>query len=384
MTNLDFYDQKQLIPMFRDQARQLGFADLAITEARVRGQKERLDAWLAAGYQGDMHWMASKGIARYEVRHLLPDTESVIIVRMNYRQPDDRPAKVLSEPDLAYVARYAMGRDYHKVLRKRLLLLAKAMTSVLEPQFRESGSDTKCLRFRPIVDSAPLLEKPLAAQAGLGWIGKNTLLLSEEGSWFLLGLLLTNLRLPTTDARMTNACGKCQACLTVCPTRAFPAPYILDARLCISYLTIEHKGSIPRELRSALGNRVFGCDDCQLVCPWNRFAHFTDESAYKPRHGLDTAQLIDLFVWTPEEFDLRTRGSAIRRTGYTGWRRNLAVALGNAPSDLRVVEALKTARRDAEPLLLEHIDWALQEQSKPVMGRPRWPQTIKETVKHVR
>lgn len=365
MADLDLQEARHLPGMLRDRAKELGFADLAITGPLVRGQEARLDAWLANGYQGEMHWMASPGISRHKTEHLLPGTRSLLIVRMNYRRADDRPRKLLQKPQQAYVARYALGRDYHKILRKRLLRLAEAVAAVAAPLLEEEGQDPGLLRFRPIVDSAPLLEKPLAAQAGLGWTGKNTLLLTDDGSWFLLGLLLTNLRLAKTDTEITDKCGACRACLSICPTQAFPAPYVLDARRCISYLTIENPGTIPREFRPAMGNRVFGCDDCQLVCPWNRFAQFTSEADFKPRQQLDTAGLLELFLWTREEFELRTRGSAVRRAGYTGWRRNLAVALGNAPPDLRVTEALRAARAKACPLLLEHIDWALEEQSKP-------------------
>lgn len=370
MTSLDLHRERRLLPELQKQARRLGFADLAVTSAEVRGQKEKLADWLAKGYQGDMHWMARAGIARYRTGHLLPGAASALVVRMNYRPPHDRPAEVLRTPERAYIARYALGRDYHKVLRRRLRRLAEAMQEVVAPLLDER--DARQLRFRALVDTAPLLEKPLAAQAGLGWIGKNTLLLTAEGSWFLLGLLLTNLRLPHTRNRPAEACGQCQACLSICPTQAFPAPYVLDARRCISYLTIENRRSIPEQLRPAIGNRVFGCDDCQLVCPWNRFARLSDEAEFRPRHGLDTAQLIALFGWTRVEFELRTRGSAIRRAGYFGWRRNLAVALGNAPPDPRARAALQAARGDAEPLLLEHIDWALREQAKPAADSPGW------------
>ena len=261
----------------------------------------------------------------------------------------DRMAEVLASPGKAYLSRYALGRDYHKLIRKRLQQLAERMQATIGP-----------FGYRAFVDSAPVLEKALAQQAGLGWIGKNTLLLNKQaGSWFFLGELFTDLPLPLDAPHEREHCGRCQACLDVCPTAAFVGPRQLDARRCISYLTIELKGAIPEELRPLIGNRVFGCDDCQLVCPWNRFARPTAQGDFQPRHGLDNAELAELFRWNEEEFLARTEGSPLRRAGYERWLRNLAVGLGNAPSSIPVLEALELRREHPSALVREHVEWAL-------------------------
>ena len=283
---------------------------------------------------------------------LVEGTQRVILVRMNYLPEDTSITEVLRDKKRAYIARYTLGRDYHKLVRARLKQLGNWLVE---------RADTD-VQFRPFVDSAPILERPLARQAGLGWIGKHTLLLNREaGSWFFLGSLFTNLPLPIDAPESDEHCGRCSACLDVCPTGAFPQPYVLDARRCISYLTIEYRGSIPLELRPLMGNRVFGCDDCQLICPWNRFAKRSSEEDFQPRHRLEQADLIELFSWDEAQFLSKTEGSAIRRTGYQGWMRNLAVALGNGPRSEAAVAALKERRGQISELVDEHIDWALEQ-----------------------
>jgi len=283
---------------------------------------------------------------------LVEGTQRVILVRMNYLPEDTSITEVLRDKKRAYIARYTLGRDYHKLVRARLKQLGNWLVE---------RADTD-VQFRPFVDSAPILERPLARQAGLGWIGKHTLLLNREaGSWFFLGSLFTNLPLPIDAPESDEHCGRCSACLDVCPTGAFPQPYVLDARRCISYLTIEYSGSIPLELRPLMGNRVFGCDDCQLICPWNRFAKRSSEEDFQPRHRLEQADLIELFSWDEAQFLSKTEGSAIRRTGYQGWMRNLAVALGNGPRSEAAVAALEERRGQISELVDEHIDWALEQ-----------------------
>lgn len=343
-------------------AGELGFSAWGVAGVDGLGaHRERLDAWLAKGFHGSMGYMARHRDLRGEPLRLDPGAASVISLRLDYLPPGAPPSACLAEPGLAYVSRYALGRDYHKVVRGKLKRLAQRLSAWLAARGHEG------LRARPFADSAPLLEKALAEQAGLGWIGKNTLLLNEgAGSWFFLGELLTNLPLPPSERRAESRCGSCAACIEVCPTGALVAPYQLDARLCISYLTIEQKGSIAPELRPLMGNRVFGCDDCQLVCPWNRYAAVSGEGDFQPRHGLDTAGLLGLFAWTREEFLARTEGSAIRRAGYHGWLRNLAVALGNAVAAGEAAGPIRRAlkaRLGLSPLVDEHIHWALAQTS---------------------
>jgi epoxyqueuosine reductase len=307
-----------------------------------------------------MEYMQRHGTKRSRPAALVPGTARVISARMDYWPGEAQDAKgVLADRARGYVARYALGRDYHKVLRTRLEKLAQAVAERVGPH-----------GHRVFVDSAPVLEKALARNAGLGWIGKHTNLLDRDaGSWFLLGEVFTDLPLPV-DSAVTEHCGTCRACLDVCPTGAILAPYELDARRCISYLTIELRGAIPEELREAVGNRIFGCDDCQLFCPWNKFAKPTGVGDFAVRHGLDGAALVDLFAWSETEWQDRTAGSAIRRAGYEGWLRNIAVALGNAPSDARITAALRARRDDASPVVREHVRWALgrQERARPVAG----------------
>lgn len=345
---------------------ELGFDDVGICDTRLDGYREKLLQWLADDYHGDMAWMADHGDMRYTPESLLPGTARIISVRMNYLPQNSQHIKTLKEPNKAYIARYAMGRDYHKLMRKRLATLAGNINKAA----LEAGLTNPTQRA--FVDSAPVLERPLAEKAGLGWIGKNTLVLQREaGSWFFLGEIFTSLPLPVDQRHNKDLCGTCTACLKVCPTDAFPEPYTLDARRCISYLTIENKGAIPEEFREPIGNRVFGCDDCQAICPWNKYAHTSTEKDFSPRHQLDNCDLLTLFLWDEETFLKNTEGSAIRRIGYQGWQRNLAVGLGNAPASDAIIKALIAKRTQASALVREHIDWALVRQHNPNHRRKR-------------
>ena len=346
-------DKPALVEQIRQLGHQLGFQQIGITHTQLEPAGARLQQWLARGYHGTMDWMANHGDTRWRPEQLVTGTVSVICARMNYLPPESGILATLRDGEQAYLSRYALGRDYHKVVRKRLAALARGIEQLCGHPVVQ----------RPFVDSAPVMEKPLAEQAGLGWIGKNTLLLNRQaGSWFFLGELYTTLTLPPDAPMPEKQCGQCRACIKICPTDAFPEPYVLDARRCISYLTIEHRGPIPLELRQALGNRVFGCDDCQIVCPWNRFAKATDETDFHPRHNLDNSALADLFGWTEQQFLANTAGSAIRRIGYERWLRNLAVGLGNARPSIKVTQVLRARLDSASPLLREHILWALDQQ----------------------
>jgi epoxyqueuosine reductase len=331
------------------EAQALGFARLGVADVCIPEDEQHLVRWLADGFQGEMHYMARHGRKRSHPEELVAGTLRVISVRMDYWPGDAASAEqTLADPTSAYVSRYALGRDYHRIMRQRLQRLASAL----------------CVRFghfgyRVCVDTAPVLERALAREAGLGWIGKHTNLIAKDaGSYFFLGEILTDLPLPP-DAPASEHCGSCTACISACPTGAIVAPYRLDARRCISYLTIEHRSAIPVELRSAMGNRIYGCDDCQLVCPWNKFARSASHPDFKTRHRLDASGLVELFAWSEAEFELRSRGSAIRRIGYAQWLRNIAVALGNAPTSAAVIGALRSRRPQAPELVREHIDWAL-------------------------
>ena len=343
-------DMSLLTRDIRRWAQELGFQQTGISDINLDNDEARLMDWLAKGYHGEMHYMAEHGVKRSRPDMLLPGTMRVISVRMDYR-PDslaDEQA-VLDNPAQAYISRYALGRDYHKLMRKRLQQLA----SRIEKAVGE-------FNYRVFVDSAPVLEKAIAQNAGLGWQGKHTNIINREaGSWFFLGEIYTDLPLPVDTPEIENHCGTCEACIDICPTKAIIAPYVLDARRCISYLTIELKGSIPVELRPMMGNRIYGCDDCQMVCPWNKFAQQTTEADFVPRNGLDSATLIELFNWTEEEFLTRTEGSAIRRAGYENWLRNIAVALGNTSKTESVVTELKNKTSHASAIVREHAEWAL-------------------------
>jgi len=330
---------------------ELGFQQLGISDIQLDAAENRLAEWLKAGFHGKMEYMSRHGQKRSRPDRLLAGTVRVISARMDYLPEEEySPTDLLNIDSRAYIARYALGRDYHKVLRSRLQKLADRIEA-------EVGS----FGYRVFVDSAPVLEKPLAQKAGLGWIGKHTNLINKDaGSWFMLGEIYTDIPLPT-DTAAPDHCGSCQSCIDVCPTGAIVAPYVLDARRCISYLTIELKGTIPVEFRSAIGNRIFGCDDCQLFCPWNKFARHSGEVDFAPRHGLESADLVNLFAWDEDVWEKNMRGSAIRRAGYEGWLRNIAIALGNANSCGRVIAALRSRLEHPSPIVREHVQWALQQ-----------------------
>ncbi len=361
-------DLNQLAADIKIWGRELGFQQVGITDIDLGDAETRLQEWLAKGYHGSMEWLTAHDNKRSRPADLVPGTVRVISVRMDYLPGDTEQIKTLKDPTKAYVSRYTLGRDYHKLIRKRLSTLAKQIDDALPANFPREHEWLN----RAFVDSAPVMERPLAEKAGLGWQGKHTLILnSTAGSWFFLGEIFTFLPLPIDQPDQPNQCGECTACLKVCRTDAFTAPYELDARRCISYLTIENKGAIPLEFREPIGNRVFGCDDCQAICPWNKYAQFTQETDFLPRHGLANSDLVTLFNWTEKEYLANTEGSAIRRIGYEGWLRNLAVGLGNAPSDVRIIEALQTKRESVSALVQEHIDWALAQQAKVNYRRKR-------------
>ena len=341
----------ELAGSIREWGRELGFQQIGIAGVEIAADEARLMRWLEQGRHGAMDYMQRHGRRRARPQEVIPGTLRVIAARMDYLPPHARDAEaVLADAESAYVSRYALGRDYHKVLRRRLAQLAEKIRA-------HSASQS----HRVFVDSGPILEKAFARDAGLGWIGKHTNLLhSKAGSWFFLGEILTDLPLPV-DTPATNHCGTCRACIDVCPTAAIVAPYELDATRCISYLTIELRTAIPTEFRKAMGNRIYGCDDCQLVCPWNKFARFAAESDFTPRHKLDDAKLVELFAWSEEEFLARTEGSAIRRIGHECWLRNIAVALGNAPATPEVVRALQSRSDDPSALVRDHVQWALEQ-----------------------
>lgn len=343
-------DFSQLASDIKLWGRELGFQQVGITDTNLEAAEKHLNEWLAKGYHGEMAYMQSHGNKRSRPAELVPGTLRVISVRMDYLPPDAKIIETLQDPTQGYVARYALGRDYHKVIRKRLQELAQKITDTVG----EFG-------YRAFTDSAPVMEKPLAEKAGLGWIGKNTNLInSKAGSWFFLGELYTDLPLPV-DTIASNHCGSCHACIDICPTQAIVAPYQLDARRCIAYLTIEFRGSIPLEFRKMLGNRIFGCDDCQFICPWNKFARATQEGDFRPRHGLEAQDLVILFNWDEQEYLEKTAGSAIRRIGYECWLRNIAIALGNAPTSEIIVNALQSRLNYPSALVQEHIEWALEQ-----------------------
>ena len=341
---------QDLVAQIRQWAAELGFQQLGITDVELGEHAGYLQKWLDAGYHGSMAYMARHGSKRARPAELVPDTCRVISVRMDYLVEDTQPLQVLASPDKAYISRYTLGRDYHKLLRKKLATLARRIEEL-------AGGG----RYRAFVDSAPVLERALAEKAGLGWIAKNTMLINAEaGSWFFLGEIYTDLPLAVDAPQLSKHCGTCSACLEVCPTDAFTGPFQLDARKCISYLTIEHAGSIDPALRPLMGNRVFGCDDCQLVCPWNKFARPTGQADFQPRHGLADVQLVELFMWDEATYLANTEGSALRRIGHERWLRNLAVALGNAPTCDAVTDALRSRADSPSALVREHVAWALR------------------------
>jgi epoxyqueuosine reductase len=351
------FDASALLADVRRWSEELGFARLGVAHLDLSQDEAHFLDWLGRGFNGEMGYMARHGVKRSRPAQLLPGTVSCISVRMDYwpREAADADA-TLADPDVAYVSRYALGRDYHKLMRARLQQLCDRIKDAVGP-----------FGYRVFTDSAPVLEKALARNAGLGWIGKHTNLIDRgAGSYFFLGEIYLDLELPTENSGSAH-CGTCSACLPACPTGAIVAPYRLDARRCISYLTIELAGPIPLEFRRAIGNRIYGCDDCQLVCPWNKFARPAVEKDFAVRHGLDHAQLTELFSWSEAQFLQRTAGSAIRRIGYERWLRNIAVALGNAPTSPASLAALRARAQHPSPLVREHVDWALaQHESVPV------------------
>jgi epoxyqueuosine reductase len=350
---LDLLSLSQNIKLW---GKELGFQKVGISDIDLKQQEGKLQSWLDNNYHGEMEYMSKHGMKRARPDELLPGTLRVISVRMDYLPENAQFASTLKNKNSAYISRYALGRDYHKVMRKKLKKLAQK----IELEVGELG-------YRPFVDSAPILERPLAEKAGLGWVGKHSLLIdAKAGSWFFIGELLVDLPLPV-DQPVENKCGKCVACLTICPTQAIVAPYVVDGRRCISYLTIELQGSIPVEFRKAIGNRIYGCDDCQLICPWNRFADTTEESDYQVRQQLENRSLLALFNWTEEEFLAYSEGSPIRRIGYQRWLRNISVALGNAPTSEAIVDALKNELAlDHSEMLNEHLQWAIDQHKNQI------------------
>ena len=344
-------DLQELAARIQVWGKELGFQQTGISDLDLDQAESRLSDWLARQFHGEMHYMKRHGLKRSRPAQLVPGTVRVISARMDYLPGEQAGLEdLLDHPSKGYVSRYALGRDYHKVLRSRLKALARKIEEI-----------TGAYGYRVFVDSAPVLEKPLAEKAGLGWIGKHTNLINKDaGSWFFLGELFTDLPLPVDKPEISH-CGSCRACLDVCPTGAIVGPYELDARRCISYLTIELKGPIPEEFRKLIGNRIYGCDDCQIFCPWNKFAKPSDESDFTPRHGIDTSELTELFGWSEDTWLARTEGSAIRRIGYKQWLRNIAVALGNAESSPDVIDALNAKSVTGDDLVDEHVQWAMQQ-----------------------
>lgn len=344
------FDPSEVLRQARAWGAELGFQQLAVAKLELDEDYRYLTAWLDAGRHGSMNWLARNGELRQQPDKLVAGTLTVLSVRVDYlRNTVADAVATLERDDIGYVSRYALGRDYHKIIRGRLRQLAERLQQTIGP-----------FGYRAFTDSAPVLERALARNAGIGWIGKHTNLINRsDGSMFFLGEIFTDLELPVDADQAGNHCGSCTTCIEVCPTQAITAPYQLDARRCISYLTIESKASIPLDLRPAIGNRIFGCDDCQLFCPWNRYAKLSPIADFNPRHGLEHSQLTALFALDENEFDALTQGSAIRRISFAQWLRNLAVALGNAPSSPEVHEALLARQNYPDPMVREHVDWAL-------------------------
>ncbi|MCP4986271.1 MAG: tRNA epoxyqueuosine(34) reductase QueG [Colwellia sp.] len=345
-------------------SKELGFSDLGISDIDLSANEAHFERWLESGYHGNMDYMARHGLMRARPEELVPGTIRVISVRLDYLPQEAKFASTLKDKDKAYISRYALGRDYHKLMRKRLQQLGKKIAE-------------HCLDFnyRPFVDSAPVMEKPLAEKAGLGWAGKHSILINKEaGSWFFLGELLVDIPLPVTNneysanasiekKEQVNDCGTCVACIKICPTQAIVEPYTVDARRCISYLTIESPEAIPEELRPLMGNRIYGCDDCQLICPWNKYAKLSLVDDFQARNNLDDVSLLELFAWEEDYFLNTLQGSPIRRIGHQSWLRNIAVALGNAPFSEEIISALTRKLTTASELVSEHINWALTQQN---------------------
>ncbi|GJM12180.1 MAG: epoxyqueuosine reductase [Pseudohongiella sp.] len=352
MSEIDF---KQIASDIKSWGMELGFQEVSITDIDLSEYEHHLAEWIERNYHGAMSYMAENHDKRCHPEQLVPGTIRVVCVRLDYSLESEDSLDSMENTGKAYVSRYARGRDYHKLIRKRLQKLARRIQDVAGP-----------FGYRAFVDSAPVLERALAEKSGMGWIGKNTMLINKQaGSWFFLGELFTDLPLPI-DEQVSDHCGTCSACIDICPTKAFVKPNLLDATRCISYLTIELRSAIPVEFRKPMGNRIYGCDDCQLVCPWNKFSKTSEEKDFSPRHNLDDAELVDLFAWSEREFLQRTEGSAIRRIGYDCWLRNIAIALGNAPSSKEIVGALRSRLNNVSDMVNEHIEWALeQHESRP-------------------
>lgn len=350
-SNKELHDLAENIRVW---ARELGFQQVGISDVDPGEHEDRFIQWLDNKYQGNMDYMGKHGSKRYHPDELVDDTSRVLSLRMDYLPEDSRMMEVLKDKNKGYISRYTLGRDYHKLIRKRLNLLTKKINEAMVGY-----------HFRAFVDSAPVLERAFAQKGGLGWFGKSSMIINRQaGTYFFLGEIFTDIPLPIDPPYEKDHCGQCTACLDMCPTNAFVSPYVLDARRCISYLTIELKGSIPEDLRPLMGNRIFGCDDCQLVCPWNRFSKPSTESDFAPRQQFSTPDLLELFSWDEEAFLKLTEGSAIRRAGHESWLRNIAIALGNAPSSIEITEALKGKLHDPSDIVKEHVQWALDQHHK--------------------
>ena len=346
-------DRSSITKHLSSWASELGFQHIEISDAELTDDETRLNNWLRRGMHGSMDYMAAHGDKRTQPEELVNGTISIISARINYlSQPNNLAADALKDKRIGYISRYALGRDYHKLIRRKLQKLATKLAEHIGP-----------FGYRVFTDSAPVMERAIARKAGLGWVGKHTNLINRQnGSWFFIGEIYTDLDLAPNQDPQTNYCGSCTACLDICPTQAIIGPYSVDARRCISYLTIENKASIPEEFRRDIGNRIFGCDDCQLVCPWNRYAKLTTEPAFKPRQNVSDIDLVELFNWTADDFEKNTRGSAIRRISYDQWTRNIAIAIGNAPKHPRYLEALRKRMGHTSPMVQEHLEWAIKEQ----------------------
>ena len=347
-TQINYQELAEKIKLW---GQELGFSQVGFSDIDLSSHEQALTLWLENNYHGEMDYMAKHGLMRARAQELVEGTTRVISVRMDYLPTDAKFARTLKQKDHAYISRYALGRDYHKLIRKRLKQLGDKISDYCEN-----------FNFRPFVDSAPILERPLAEKAGLGWVGKHSLLINKNaGSWFFLGELLVDIPLPTNE-KSTNECGHCVSCIKICPTQAIVAPYVVDARRCISYLTIELRDAIPEEFRPLIGNRIYGCDDCQLICPWNKFAKLTAEDDFSPRQSFDDVELLTLFNWDEKSFLSKTEGSPIRRIGFQSWQRNIAVALGNASYNKANIQALKHNLPNAQAMVAEHIEWAIAQQ----------------------
>jgi epoxyqueuosine reductase len=351
--NIDTINYQEIAEQIKLWGKELGFSQIGFSDIDLSIHEAALSKWLSNNYHGDMDYMEKHGLMRARADELVPNTIRVISARMDYLPTDAKFAQTLKNKNKAYISRYALGRDYHKLMRKRLKQLGEKIDHYCE-QFN----------YRPFVDSAPILERPLAEKAGLGWVGKHSLLINKEaGSWFFIGELLVDIPLPTVT-KSENQCGSCISCIKICPTQAIVEPYVVDARRCISYLTIELRSAIPEEFRPLIGNRVYGCDDCQLICPWNKFAQLTDEADFQPRQHLDDIELLEIFSWDEKTFLNRTEGSPIRRIGFECWQRNIAVGLGNADYCEDIISALILQQQYSTDMVNEHIHWAIEQQCK--------------------